>query len=128
MSRRAAALDALEPDPVASVHPLDLAAIGGKPGDLGDDRVAARQGHALRACRRRLAAWRGVRAVLLLRGGDQPAHECGARSLRQDPEFKYCAIRVSLGGPAPEQSSFGGGQARARQRLELPAGELAAAP
>ena len=34
MTRRAGALDALEPDPVALVHPLDLAAIGGKPGDV----------------------------------------------------------------------------------------------
>ena len=27
------------------------------------------------------------------------------------PEFKYCAIRVSLGGEAPLQGSYGGGQA-----------------
>ena len=27
------------------------------------------------------------------------------------PEFKYCAIRVSLGGEAPPQGSYGGGQA-----------------
>jgi formate dehydrogenase major subunit len=27
------------------------------------------------------------------------------------PEFKYCAIRVSLGGVPPEQDSYGGGQA-----------------
>ena len=29
------------------------------------------------------------------------------------PEFKYCAVRVTPGGPQPEQSSFGGGQALA---------------
>jgi formate dehydrogenase major subunit len=34
MSRRAAVLDALEPDPVALVHPLDLEALGGKPGEV----------------------------------------------------------------------------------------------
>ena len=27
------------------------------------------------------------------------------------PEFKYCAIRVTLGGEAPVQASYGGGQA-----------------
>ena len=26
------------------------------------------------------------------------------------PEFKYCAVRLSLGGTHPKQSSFGGGQ------------------
>ena len=32
------------------------------------------------------------------------------------PEFKYCAIKVTCGGPAPQQSSFGGGQVL--ERLE----------
>ena len=27
------------------------------------------------------------------------------------PEFKYCAIRISLGGTPPVQASYGGGQA-----------------
>jgi formate dehydrogenase major subunit len=26
------------------------------------------------------------------------------------PEFKYCAVRVTLGGPKPVQASYGGGQ------------------
>ena len=26
------------------------------------------------------------------------------------PEFKYCAIRIALGGEDPVQSSYGGGQ------------------
>ena len=29
------------------------------------------------------------------------------------PEFKYCAIRVTLGGIPPVQGSYGGGQALA---------------
>jgi formate dehydrogenase major subunit len=29
------------------------------------------------------------------------------------PEFKYCAVKVKKGGPAPVHSSFGGGQALA---------------
>jgi formate dehydrogenase major subunit len=27
------------------------------------------------------------------------------------PEFKYCAVRVSLGGAEPVQAGYGGGQA-----------------
>src|SRR4029079_19075100 len=42
MSRRAAVLDALEPDPVALVHPLDLAAMEAKPGDV--ITIASRRG------------------------------------------------------------------------------------
>ena len=34
MTRRASVLDAIEPEPVASVHPLDLDAIGAQPGDV----------------------------------------------------------------------------------------------
>ncbi|MGH8620942.1 MAG: formate dehydrogenase subunit alpha, partial [Burkholderiales bacterium] len=34
ITRRAAVLDAIEPEPVASMHPLDLDAIGAKPGDV----------------------------------------------------------------------------------------------
>jgi formate dehydrogenase major subunit len=30
------------------------------------------------------------------------------------PELKYCAVRVTPGGPAPQQVIFGGGQALAR--------------
>jgi formate dehydrogenase major subunit len=29
------------------------------------------------------------------------------------PEFKYCAVRVTKGGPTPVHASFGGGQALA---------------
>ena len=31
------------------------------------------------------------------------------------PEFKYCAVRVRRGGEAPQQGSYGGGQALERQ-------------
>jgi formate dehydrogenase major subunit len=30
------------------------------------------------------------------------------------PEFKYCAVRLRAGGPAPTVGSFGGGQMLAR--------------
>jgi formate dehydrogenase major subunit len=31
------------------------------------------------------------------------------------PEFKYCAVRVKLGGSAPQQGSYGGGQLLSRE-------------
>ena len=49
-----------------------------------DDRVPARRNLALRARRRGHAARRRVRAVLLLRGGGEPADQPRARSVRQD--------------------------------------------
>ena len=55
MTRRATTLDTLKPDPVALVHPFDLAAMGGRPGDTGvvrrrsvDRRSPAFQWEALR--------------------------------------------------------------------------------
>jgi formate dehydrogenase major subunit len=33
------------------------------------------------------------------------------------PEFKYCAVRVTKGGPTPVHSSFGGGQALAAHTI-----------
>ena len=104
MTRRATVLDALEPDPVALVHPLDLAALGGQPGRRRDDRVAPRRGGAVRARRRELAARRRVRSVLLLRGGDQPADQRRARPVREDP-------RVQVLRGAPRRSA-----ARSRRR------------
>ena len=82
MTRRATVLDALEPDPVALDPPARPGGAGRQAGRRGDDRVAPRRGGAVRARRRQLAARRGVRAVLLLRGGDQPADQRGARPVR----------------------------------------------
>jgi formate dehydrogenase major subunit len=44
MTRRATVLDALEPDPVALVHPLDLARWAASRATSAHDRVAPRQG------------------------------------------------------------------------------------
>ena len=85
MTRRAMVLDAIEPDPTALVHPLDLAALGREARRPADDRIAARRGVAVRARRRRHTAGRGLRAVLLLRGGDQQADQRRARPVREDP-------------------------------------------
>ena len=85
MTRRTEVLDAIEPHPVASMHPQDLAALGAVAGRRDHRRVASRQGVAVRARRRRNAAWHDLPAVLLSRGGREPADQSGARPVRQDP-------------------------------------------
>ena len=57
---------------------------GRRAGRCGDTRVAPRRGVAVRARRRRHAARCGVRALLLLRSGDQQADPRRARPVRQD--------------------------------------------
>jgi len=111
MTRRAGVLDAIEPEPVASIHPLDLAGLKAKPGDV--ITVESRRG-----------------AISLYARADEgtPAgavfipfcyYEAAANVLTNPaldpvgkiPEFKYCAVRVTKGGATPQRMSFGGGQA-----------------
>jgi formate dehydrogenase major subunit len=111
MSRRAAVLDALEPDPVASVHPLDLAAMGVKPGEI--ITIASRRGEVSLYARAEEGTPRNAVFVpfcyyeAAINKLTNPALDPFAKI----PEFKYCAVRVTPGGPEPLQASFGGGQA-----------------
>ncbi len=111
MTRRAGVLDAIEPEPVASLHPLDIDKLGLKPGDVitvqsrrGEISLYARadEGTPLGAvfipfCYYEAAANRLTNPVLDPFG--------------KIPEFKYCAVKVTAGGPKPKQASYGGGQA-----------------
>ena len=127
MSRRAAALDALEPDPVASVHPLDLAALGGKPGDLVT--IESRRGKVTLYARADEGSPPGAVFVpfCYYEAAINRLTNAALDPFAKIPEFKYCAIRVTLGGEPPEQGSYGGGQARARQQLAPSEGEVALA-
>jgi formate dehydrogenase major subunit len=117
MTRRTAVLDAIEPEPVASLNPLDLSARGLKPGDV--ITVESRRG----------------KISLFARADDgTPAgavfipfcfYEAAANMLTNPvldpfgkiPEFKYCAVRVTPGGTLIPHSSFGGGQVLAGSEL-----------
>ena len=111
MTRRATVLDAIEPDPVALVHPLDLADMGGKPGDLVT--IESRRGSVSLYARADESSPRGAVFVpfCYYEAAINKLTNAALDPFAKIPEFKYCAIRVSLGGQAPVQSSFGGGQA-----------------
>ncbi|MEO6361735.1 MAG: molybdopterin dinucleotide binding domain-containing protein, partial [Caldimonas sp.] len=113
MTRRAAALDALEPDPVALVHPLDLAAIGGQPGDV--ITIESRRGEVVLFARADDSSPRGAVFVpfCFYEAAINKLTNAALDPFAKIPEFKYCAIRLSLGGVLAAQSSFGGGQAMA---------------
>jgi formate dehydrogenase major subunit len=114
MTRRATVHDAIEPDPVALVHPLDLAELGVKPGELLT--IESRRGSVTLYGRADEGSPRGAVFVPFC------YYEAAINRVTNDkfdpvakiPELKYCAIRITAGGQPPQQVSFGGGQALER--------------
>jgi formate dehydrogenase major subunit len=113
ITRRAAVLDAIEPDPVASLHPLDLDAIGAAPGDV--ITVESRRGIISLYARADDGTPRGAVFIPFC------FYEAAANLLTNPaldpfgkiPEFKYCAVKVMKGGELMPRSSYGGGRALA---------------
>ena len=109
MTRRAIVLDHIEPEPVASFHPLDLDRLGVKAG--GIVTVESRRGRI--SLYARADDGTPVGAVFI----PFCYYEAAANRLTNPvldpvgkiPEFKYCAVKVTKGGPTPVHSSFGGG-------------------
>ncbi len=109
MTRRASALDYIEPEPVASLHPLDLEALHVEPGDILT--IESRRGRIALYARADDGTPRGAVFVPFC------YYEAAANMLTNPvldpfgkiPEFKYCAVKVTSGGPTPERMSFGGG-------------------
>jgi formate dehydrogenase major subunit len=110
MTRRSAVLDAIEPDPVALVHPLELERLGIRAGELLT--VASRRGEVSLYARADEGTPEGAVFVAFcwaeaaINRLTNPALDPVAKI----PEFKYCAVRVSPGGTAPAGGSFGRGQ------------------
>jgi formate dehydrogenase major subunit len=110
MTRRAGVLDAIEPDPVALVHPLDLDALGARAGELVT--LTSRRGEVSLYARADTGTPRGAVFVPFC------YYEAAINKLTNSaldpfgkiPEFKYCAVKMTSGGLVPEQSSYGGGQ------------------
>ena len=113
MTRRAGVLDAIEPEPVCSMHPLDLAGMGASPGDLVT--VASRRGRISLYARADEGTPRGAIFIPFA------FYEAAANMLTNPkldpfgkiPEFKYCAVKVSRGGKAPGDPGYGKGRALA---------------
>ena len=105
MTRRTEVLDAIEPRPVASIHPLDLAALGVAPG--GMITVASRRGSIALRARADDGTPRGAVFIPFC------YYEAAANLLTNPvldpfgkiPEFKYCAVRVTAGGAKPERGT-----------------------
>ena len=119
MTRRASVLDHIEPEPVASVHPLDLEGLGVKPGETLT--IESRRGKIALYARADDGMPRGAVFVPFC------YYEAAANMLTNPaldpfgkiPEFKYCAVRVTRGGDAPVHSSFGGGTLLAEGSVSL---------
>jgi formate dehydrogenase major subunit len=110
MTRRAGVLDAIEPEPVCSIHPLDLAALGAKPGDI--ITVESRRGKISLYSRVDEGTPRGAVFIPFA------FYEAAANMLTNSkldpfgkiPEFKYCAVKVSKGGAQPGNPGYGKGR------------------
>jgi formate dehydrogenase major subunit len=114
MTRRASVLDAIEPDPTALVHPLDLAALGAAPGEVLT--IESRRGQVSLYARAEEGTPRGAVFVAFCyyEAAINRLTNAALDPFAKIPEFKYCAIRVRRGGAAPVQGSFGGGQLLAK--------------
>ena len=114
MTRRARALDALEPAATASLHPSDMARLGVAAGDAVT--VATRRGKISLAARADRATPTGAIFIPFC------YYEAAANLLTNPkldpfgkiPEFKYCAARVTAGGEPEKYLSFGGGVLQAQ--------------
>jgi formate dehydrogenase major subunit len=111
ITRRATVLDAIEPDPVASLHPLDLDTMGAREGDV--ITVESRRGIISLYARADDGTPRGAVFIPFC------FYEAAANLLTNPaldpfgkiPEFKYCAVKVMKGGELMPPSTYGGGQA-----------------
>ena len=110
MTRRATVLDAIEPDPVALVHPLDLERLGIDPGQ--PVTIASRRGEVVLYARADDSSPVGAIFVpfCYYEAAINRLTNAALDPFGKIPEFKYCAIKVTPGGEVAPQGSYGGGQ------------------
>jgi formate dehydrogenase major subunit len=113
MTRRSGVLDAIEPEPVASLHPLDLAQLQVKPGEVVT--VASRRGSIALYARADDGTPRG--AVFIPFAFQEAAANLLTNPVLDPfgkiPEFKYCAVKVAKGGARPADPGYGKGRSLA---------------
>jgi formate dehydrogenase major subunit len=113
MTRRSSMLDAIEPEPTASLHPFDLARLEVAPGEA--ITVESRRGRITLYARADEATPPGAVFIPFC------FYEAAANLLTNPvldpfgkiPEFKYCAVRVEKGGEIPSRRLYGGSAAAA---------------
>jgi formate dehydrogenase major subunit len=110
MTRRATVLDAIEPDPVALIHPLDLERMGITPG--APVTLASRRGEVVLYARADDSSPVGAIFVpfCYYEAAINRLTNAALDPFGKIPEFKYCAIKVTPGGEVARQGSYGGGQ------------------
>jgi len=110
MTRRAGVLDAIEPDPVALVHPLDLQRLGIEPGSA--ITIASRRGEVVLWARADDSSPVGAIFVpfCYYEAAINRLTNAALDPYGKIPEFKYCAVRITPGGEVAPQGSYGGGQ------------------
>jgi formate dehydrogenase major subunit len=98
MTRRSAVLDAIEPDPVAMLHPQDLAALGLRPGD--PVTLASRRGEVTLYARDDDSSPPGTvfAAFCWVEAAINELTNPALDPVAKIPEFKYCAVRARPGG------------------------------
>jgi formate dehydrogenase major subunit len=98
MTRRSGVLDAIEPDPVALVHPLDLAASGIAPGEVLT--LQTRRGEVSLYARADEGTPRGAVFVAFcwVEAAINRLTNAALDPYAKIPEFKYCAVRLQRGG------------------------------
>jgi formate dehydrogenase major subunit len=110
ITRRSGVLDAIEPEPVASLHPSDLHEKNLKPGEVVT--VESRRGKISLYARVDEGIPRGAVFIPFC------YYEAAANLLTNPvldpfgkiPEFKYCAVRVTKGGERPGDPGYGKGR------------------
>jgi formate dehydrogenase major subunit len=106
MTRRTQVLDAIEPGPVGSFNPEDLAELGAAPGD--PVTVASRRGRITLYARADAGTPRGACFIPFC------YYEAAANALTNPvldpfgkiPEFKFCAVKVTAGGQAATEFGY----------------------
>ena len=107
ITRRSSVLDTLEPEPVASMHPLELARLKIRPGEVLT--VSSRRGEIALYARADEGTPAGAIFVPFC------FYEAAANKLTNPvldpfgkiPEFKYCAVKVSKGGHTASVIGYG---------------------
>ncbi len=110
MTRRAGVLDAIEPEAVASLHPLEIEKLGMRAGDVVT--VESRRGRISLYARADAGTPRGAVFVPFC------FFEAAANLLTNPaldpfgkiPEFKYCAVKLTKGGAKPGDPGYGKGR------------------